>query len=1118
MKYMLFISIILLSLVLNSPFKVVDIEWNESLLGASSAIIEMSQPSQGTRIFPQGFTREDQFIIPMFAEGTTGPSGQVIGWGIASVLAATANTRNLITVKAIVVADANGVPLLRPVVRDVTIVGYDDTNPYTRGQYGYGTGGSVEGPPFWSGGQSASYDGLVVNSNGATLENLRLFYIPGTALEIKQSGDTANVLRDISITRVLNGIDFTGGKHDVENVEITGVRDYAIRVGGNSEVTMRNIHLWNGGNRVAFEVLENGKVYVEGLYPEQSQVGVRLLGDESYISGLYSWGNHVANAEIFGESNQLQNFVVKTLSGGAGFVIGSGSGTSGQGTVINNGGIKIADNSIGIRLAADQVIITNTKLGGYGGSTGRVGIRVEKAINNSIIDVDCSYLDLCLDLNDDDGISRLGRGNVIRLRNTTGVIQMANLPATWDSSNRIYFNGVLQNGGGNPVDNGPISVSIPTIAPFNFNLPPSVKPLSATTLQNVPSGYLVVPNGVTSMNQYMIPRYGDGTTFPAGQIIGNGESTSVLSATENTRNQTIRAVVFTEDWGRLISAIQGGTCNTGNCPDLRFAPAILSPVIRDVTIQGHAGDVSANPEVDLLYDGVLFGSSGGKIEDVTISGIPGTALSVGRYSSSGYGSKKPFDATKPTLNDVTILNSFRGLYVGGVDHFLSDISVGWVRDYAVHLKGAAAQVYGMHTFGSGEVGIWVSFGQSWLNGDIETEGQKVGIKIGCSEVNGRTGCANGVIVNDLYSHDHSVTNVQIVAGSTHFSNFNLEVMPDATGFDITGQRNVLDQGRVTLEGTNSVGIRLSGIGADFTKIDNTTIQGTGEPGQVGMVVNKYLIGADIDVTFSNLETGIDLNPEGRSMLGWKNIIRITTTLDGNPNQMIKLPPTWASSNKIYINGVLLQNGSGPFPPSCQADVWLCGNWSSCSNSGSQNKTCTKTFDCPSVNTSSPATSQSCTPLTPPPPFLAVGDEEVIEKIEENMGKIEENFIFIQDYSPSEKNISMLSGEKTFFSLKLKTTDYDRIEWYLDNRLVKQNSLSFDLDSKDLAIGNHTLEVVIIIGEERESISWSVQVIDNNANLEYAFRLKDLIIYVILFIIFIIILLIYLIVNKKNSYY
>jgi len=46
-------------------------------------------------------------------------------------------------------------------------------------------------------------------------------------------------------------------------------------------------------------------------------------------------------------------------------------------------------------------------------------------------------------------------------------------------------------------------------------------------------------------------------------------------------------------------------------------------------------------------------------------------------------------------------------------------------------------------------------------------------------------------------------------------------------------------------------------------------------------------------------------------------------------------------------------------PSCTADTWTCNAWSSCSLSGIQNRSCTKTFDCPNVQTAPPITDQYC---------------------------------------------------------------------------------------------------------------------------------------------------------------
>ncbi len=60
----------------------------------------------------------------------------------------------------------------------------------------------------------------------------------------------------------------------------------------------------------------------------------------------------------------------------------------------------------------------------------------------------------------------------------------------------------------------------------------------------------------------------------------------------------------------------------------------------------------------------------------------------------------------------------------------------------------------------------------------------------------------------------------------------------------------------------------------------------------------------------------------------------------------------------------------PPAPTCNADTWTCGGWNACSIYGLQTRNCSKVFDCSTVNTQSPLTSQSCTPPSvyqlPPP--------------------------------------------------------------------------------------------------------------------------------------------------------
>jgi hypothetical protein len=50
-------------------------------------------------------------------------------------------------------------------------------------------------------------------------------------------------------------------------------------------------------------------------------------------------------------------------------------------------------------------------------------------------------------------------------------------------------------------------------------------------------------------------------------------------------------------------------------------------------------------------------------------------------------------------------------------------------------------------------------------------------------------------------------------------------------------------------------------------------------------------------------------------------------------------------------------------PTCSSDTWTYGEWTICSSSGTQTRTATKIYDCPSIDTTSEVVIRSCVPLT-----------------------------------------------------------------------------------------------------------------------------------------------------------
>src|SRR3989338_6787101 len=70
-------------------------------------------------------------------------------------------------------------------------------------------------------------------------------------------------------------------------------------------------------------------------------------------------------------------------------------------------------------------------------------------------------------------------------------------------------------------------------------------------------------------------------------------------------------------------------------------------------------------------------------------------------------------------------------------------------------------------------------------------------------------------------------------------------------------------------------------------------------------------------------------------------------------------------------------------PACSQDIWSCGDYGICSVVGIQSRSCTKTFDCPNVQTATPTTDQPCQPTIQPKSIQIKQDSvtnPVLEKI------------------------------------------------------------------------------------------------------------------------------------------
>jgi hypothetical protein len=123
-------------------------------------------------------------------------------------------------------------------------------------------------------------------------------------------------------------------------------------------------------------------------------------------------------------------------------------------------------------------------------------------------------------------------------------------------------------------------------------------------------------------------------------------------------------------------------------------------------------------------------------------------------------------------------------------------------------------------------------------------------------------------------------------------------------------------------------------------------------------------------------------------------------------------------------------------------------------------------------------------------------------------------LVIQSPSPSGNGWTLFEGANQTFSIE--NTNYDKIEWYLNDQLKKENSLSYI--PEDLSKGNYTVRVVVKKGWETASKTWQLTVQDEREITETPlFDFGQIMFYIIVIVIFIIILLlIWLFIAEKQK--
>lgn len=126
-----------------------------------------------------------------------------------------------------------------------------------------------------------------------------------------------------------------------------------------------------------------------------------------------------------------------------------------------------------------------------------------------------------------------------------------------------------------------------------------------------------------------------------------------------------------------------------------------------------------------------------------------------------------------------------------------------------------------------------------------------------------------------------------------------------------------------------------------------------------------------------------------------------------------------TSSPSSCNGgspVLTQSCTYTTPaPTCTADTWVCEEWNSCSPSGIQSRSCTKTFDCPSTQTASPATDQFCS--APKPPQTAPSQSDEISNQDIIVKSTVKLLCPVDEYSASQGSGTVIDSSGTILTNK-----------------------------------------------------------------------------------------------------
>ncbi|MEM0465098.1 MAG: hypothetical protein QXW97_00150 [Candidatus Pacearchaeota archaeon] len=121
---------------------------------------------------------------------------------------------------------------------------------------------------------------------------------------------------------------------------------------------------------------------------------------------------------------------------------------------------------------------------------------------------------------------------------------------------------------------------------------------------------------------------------------------------------------------------------------------------------------------------------------------------------------------------------------------------------------------------------------------------------------------------------------------------------------------------------------------------------------------------------------------------------------------------------------------------------------------------------------------------------------------------------IKDPVPNLTEINESYGKNMTFMIGNSLSTIDSIKWYLDNKLINENSTAILIS--DLSVGNHILEVQIRKGIYADSKIWKINITEIEKPNKFVFKSGKVILYLIfVVIIMIIIMIIWIFVQEYN---